>query len=251
LRITSLWPNELRYAARALRRSPTFALTVVLTLTVTLGINVGVFTTLNALALRRLPAPRPDELVRLSTAFRTGQEVPFSFPMFRELARRQTAVTTLIGWSDSGRTVEVQGVSAMGRISTVTGNYFAELGAVPAAGRLLLPSDVDLEAFTPAAVAVIGHGFWQRHFGGSPAALGATVRIDDVPFDRRRSAAGLQGVRPHGRIRAHRSADGAGCRRARELCECRSAVDESRRPSCARHVARRSTSSPRSRVAVD
>jgi predicted permease len=189
--MTSRWPNEVRHAVRALRRSPTFALTVVLTLTVTLGINVGVFTTLNALALRRLPAPRPDELVRLSTAFRTGQEVPFSFPMFRELTRRQNAVSSLIGWSGTYRPLEAQGVSTMGGVTAVTGNYFAELGAVPAAGRLLLPSDVDLEAFTPAAVAVIGHGFWQRRFGGSPAALGATVRIDDVPFT-------IVGVAPRG-----------------------------------------------------
>ena len=189
--MTTLWRNEARHAARALRRSPTFALTVVLTLTVTLGINVAVFTTLNALALRRLPAPRPDELVRLSTAFRTGQEVPFSFPMFRELARRQDAVSSLIGWSSPYRHVEAQGVSTMGGVSAVTGNYFVELGAVPAAGRLLLPSDVDLEAFTPVAVAVIGHGFWQRRFGGSPAALGATIRIDDVPFT-------IVGVAPRG-----------------------------------------------------
>jgi hypothetical protein len=54
-----------------------------------------------------------------------------------------------------------------------------------------LPSDVDLEAFTPAAVAVIGHGFWQRRFGGSPAAIGAAVRIDDVPFT-------IVGVAPRG-----------------------------------------------------
>jgi putative ABC transport system permease protein len=147
--MTELWWNEARHAARALRRAPTFALTVVLTLTVTLGINVGVFTTLNALALRRLPAPRPDELVRLSTAFRTGQEVPFSFPMFRELARRQNAVSSLIGWSSPYRHLEVQGVSTMGGVTAVTGNYFAELGAVPVAGRLLLPSDIDLGGVHP------------------------------------------------------------------------------------------------------
>jgi putative ABC transport system permease protein len=161
---------------------------VVLTLTVTLGINVGIFTTLNALALRRLPAPRPHELVRLSTAFRTGQEVPFSFPMFRELTRRQTAVRSLIGWSAPVGTV---GVSTRGPITAVTGNYVAELGAIPAAGRLLASSDVDLDGFTPSTVAVLGHGFWQRCFGGSPAALGATVRVDDVPFT-------IVGVAPRG-----------------------------------------------------
>ena len=187
----SPWPNELRHAARALRRSPTFTLTVVLTLTVTLGINVGVFTTLNALALRYLPAPSPDELVRLSVVFRTGQEVPFSFPMFRELTRRQTAVRSLMGWIETVRSVEAQGVSTRAVVTAVTGNYFTELGAVPAAGRLLLPGDVDLDAFTPGGVAVVGHGLWQRRYGGSPAAIGATVRIDDAAFT-------IVGVAPRG-----------------------------------------------------
>jgi hypothetical protein len=184
--------RSVRHAVRALRRSPTFALTVVLTLTVTLGINVGVFTTLNALALRRLPAP-PSRRTRPASRPPSGrgQEVPFSFPMFRELTRRQNAVSSLIGWSGPYRDVEAQGVTTMGGVTAVTGNYCAELGAVPAAGRLLLPSDVDLEAFTPAAVAVIGHGFWQRRFGGSPAAIGAAVRIDDVPFT-------IVGVAPRG-----------------------------------------------------
>ena len=73
----SLW-HDVRYATRALRQSPMFATTAVVTLTVAIGINVGIFATLNAIALRRLPAPRPHELVRLSTSFRTGQEVPFA-----------------------------------------------------------------------------------------------------------------------------------------------------------------------------
>ena len=103
------WVTEIRHASRALRRSPTFALTAIVTLTLTLAINIGVFSTLNAIAFRRLPAPRPHELVRLSTSFRTGQEVPLSLPMFRELARRQTAIGSLIGWTDTGRTVETAG----------------------------------------------------------------------------------------------------------------------------------------------
>src|SRR5687768_12976905 len=125
------WLNEIRHAIRALRRSPTFALTAILTLTLTLAINIGVFSTLNALAFRRLPAPRPHELVRLSASFRTGQEVPFSVPMFRELAARQTAIAPLIGWSETGRTVETAGGLTPGRVTAVTGNYFSELGVAP------------------------------------------------------------------------------------------------------------------------
>ena len=176
------WLNEIRHAIRALRRSPTFALTAILTLTLTLAINIGVFSTLNALAFRRLPAPRPHELVRLSTSFRSGQEVPFSFPMFRELARRQTAIAPLIGWTDSARNVEAGGQLIAARVTAVTGNYFSEFGAIPAAGRLLLPGDINLDTLNGAPIAVLGHGFWLRHFGGSASAIGQRVQIDGVPF---------------------------------------------------------------------
>ena len=81
----------------------------ILTLTFAIAINVGIFAALNAIALRRLPAPKPHELVRLSTSFRTGQEVPFSFPMVRELATRQQAVEPLIPWVEAILTVNVQG----------------------------------------------------------------------------------------------------------------------------------------------
>lgn len=175
-------PSDVRHAFRALHRSPTFAVTAVLTLALTLAINIGVFATLNALAFRRLPAPRPHELVRLSTSFRTGQEVPFSFPMFRELAGRQTAVASLIGWTDSIRTIETTAGPIAARVTAVTGNYFSEFGAIPAAGRLLLPDDVNLDTFTGAPIAVVGHGFWQRHLGGSPSAIGDRVQIEGVPF---------------------------------------------------------------------
>ena len=127
--------NDLRYAFRTVRRSPTFALTAILTLAVMLAINVGVFATLNALAFRRLPAPRAHELVRFSTSFQTGQEVPFSFPMFRELAARQDVVQSLIGWVATSRTIEAQGTLTSASVTGVTGNYFVELGAVPSAGR--------------------------------------------------------------------------------------------------------------------
>jgi putative ABC transport system permease protein len=174
--------NEIRHAIRALRRSPTFALTAIVTLTLTLAINIGIFSTLNALAFRRLPAPRPHELVRLSTNFRTGQEVPLSFPMFRELARRQTTIAPLIGWTDSARYVEAGRQLIAARVTAATGNYFSEFGAIPTAGRLLLPDDINLDTVSGAPIAVLGYGFWLRYFGGSASAIGQRVLIDGVPF---------------------------------------------------------------------
>lgn len=183
--------HDIRYAVRGLCASPAFTLTAVLTLTLTLGANVGIFSTLNALAFRRLPAPNPEELVRLTTRFPTGQEVPFSFPMFRELASRQRAVAPLMAWWGALVTVESQGGLTPAVVTGVTGNFYGELGATPSAGRLLLPGDVDLETFTGEPVAVIGYGFWQRRFGGASSAIGDVVRVDGVPFT-------IVGVAPRG-----------------------------------------------------
>jgi predicted permease len=187
----SLW-RELRHAAHNLRRSPTFTLTAIVTLTCAIAINVGIFATLNAVALRRLPAPRPHELVRLSTNFRTGQEVPFSFPMFRELAARQQAIAPLMAsWGDTLLTVKVRGTLTTAIVTGVTASYYSELGAVPSAGRLLLPVDVNLDTLKGSPVAVIGYAFWQRQYGGDPSVIGTQLEVEGVPFT-------IVGVGPRG-----------------------------------------------------
>jgi putative ABC transport system permease protein len=184
--------HDLRYTVRALRQAPMFVATAVLTLTFAIAINVGIFATLNAIALRRLPAPRPHELVRLSTSFRTGQEVPFSFPMLRELASRQRAIEPLIAsWGEPILTVKANGALTTAVVTGVTASFYAELGAVPSAGRLLLPGDLNLETFAGSPVAVIGYGLWQRQFGGNASAIGAQLEVEGVPFT-------IVGVAPRG-----------------------------------------------------
>ena len=184
--------HDVRYAVRALRRAPTFALTAILTLTFAIGINISIFATLNAVALRRLPAPKPHELVRFSSSFRTGQEVPFSFPMFRELSTRQHAVEPLIAWwGDPILTVKAQGTLTTAVVTGVTATFFSELGALPSAGRLLLPTDVNLDAAAGSPVAVIGYGFWQRWYGGDSSAIGTQLEVEGEPFT-------IVGVAPRG-----------------------------------------------------
>ena len=184
--------RDVRYAVRALRRSPAFALTALLTLTFAIGINVGIFATLNGIALRRLPAPKPYELVRLSSSFRTGQEVPFSFPMFRELSHRQHAVEPLIAWwGEPILTVKAQGTLTPAVVTGVTASFFSELGALPSAGRLLLPGDVNLDALTGSPVAVISYAFWHRWYGGESSAIGRQLEVEGQPFT-------IVGVAPRG-----------------------------------------------------
>jgi predicted permease len=183
--------EEVRYALRALRRTPAFTLTAVLTLTFAIGASTAIFSVLNGLMLRRLSVPNPEQLVQVSTVFRSGQEAALSVPMFRELANRQDVFSAVIGWWSSIASVETDGSLAQVSVVGVSGNYYSELGAMPTIGRSLLPADVNLDTFSGAPVAVLGHAFWQRRFGGDPAVIGSVMRVQGAPFT-------VVGVAPRG-----------------------------------------------------
>jgi putative ABC transport system permease protein len=173
--------DDARYALRGFRKTPLFTAVALLTLTLAIGANTALFTLLNALVLRDLPVRDPDELVLLHTVTSTSNEAAFSLPMFREISRRQRSFSTLIGWLSNGIVnVETDSGSAYAALSTVTGNYFSELGVRPVVGRLLADQDLDMSALTGAPVAVLGHSFWQRYFGGDREVVGRTVRVDGI-----------------------------------------------------------------------
>lgn len=178
----SVWLDT-RYAFRGLRRSPGFTALAVISLALGLGAVVAVFTLLNALVLRELQVREPQTLVDVRAVRPQGRPTGLTFPMFRELETRQRAFSSLIGWwGGAVINVEVGRTLVRGNIWAVTGNFYTELGAVPAFGRLLVPSDIDWNTLEPARVAVLGFGFWQRTTGGDPTVVGQTLRIDDVPF---------------------------------------------------------------------
>ena len=77
--------RDVRYAARTLRKSPAFAAVVVLTLTLGIGANTAIFSAVNAIMLRALPAERPDELISLTALYPDGRE-PFSYAAYRSIA---------------------------------------------------------------------------------------------------------------------------------------------------------------------
>ena len=64
--------HDLRYALRALRRAPGFALTAVLVTALGVGATTAAFSVADFVLLRPLPFPDPDRLVRLCEGPRTG-----------------------------------------------------------------------------------------------------------------------------------------------------------------------------------
>jgi predicted permease len=186
--MTSL-TQDLRYAARSLRRSPGFTLVAIITLGLGLGATAAIFTLLNAVVLQPLPYSEPDRLVDLGTRW----------PGVRADMRYGISPANYFYFRDNSRTLEDVGVYAAGEF-TITGNDRPErvrvaaaspgvlqaLGAKSALGRIITAEDDQPSTVAPrnpapgpaAPVAVLSHDFWQRRYGGDPRVIGQTITID-------------------------------------------------------------------------
>jgi predicted permease len=174
--------GDLRYGFRLLARSPVIATVAILSLAVGIGANTAVFSLMNALILRELPVRDPGRLVRLftTTPQNPDREGGFSLAMYQQLRKDQRVFSDLFAWMGGGIVnLEANGVKYAGSMSAVTGEYFSTLGVQPLLGRAIGPEDLSLELGTPAAVAVLGYGCWQRRYNGDPAIAGKTIRVED------------------------------------------------------------------------
>lgn len=174
--------QDLRFAVRTLRKNRIVTVTTILTLALGVGMNTAIFSLLDALVLRDLPVPHPEQLIRVGVHSPDDPFPGLSLPMFEEFARGQKTFSAMFAWwGDSVLNVETDGVLSQADVWAVTGNFHSELGAIPAIGRVFTPPDVNLRA-APIPIAVIGYSFWQRHYGGARDVIGKTLKIEGVPF---------------------------------------------------------------------
>ena len=166
--------QDLCYAARVLRKSPGFTLAAVLMLAVGIGVNVAVFGFFDLMVLRPLNVKDPATLLRFHRRGLSPYAFALPYPemaFFRENSRTLSAVLA----ANSTR-VAVEGEEKQLNASFVTANYFRELGGTPILGRVLDPARDEAPGAEP--VVVLGHGYWQRHFGADPLVVGRTIRLN-------------------------------------------------------------------------
>jgi predicted permease len=171
--------QDLRYAARTLLASPGFTVVALASLAIGIGVNTTIFTVVNAVLLRPLPVERPAELVDLYTAGEL-EHATTSWPDFRDLQQSNTVFNGLMGHSLMFANVNRDGRSRIVMGEVVTANYFEVLGVRPQLGRTFTPDEDTVDGGN--RVAVLGHGFWQREFAGSPSAVGRPVRIRGLDY---------------------------------------------------------------------
>jgi len=169
--------QDLRYTLRGLRRSPGFALTAVLTLALGIGANTAIFSVLNAVLLRPLPFGDPGKLV-WGWGKTQGTEIagigPPPFADYRAQNRTFEQLAAMEVWTSN---VALTGEQQPEQIKEgiISSNFYDALGLKPLAGRSFVEAD---ERETLPQVVILGRGFWQQHFGGSPSVIGKTLRLD-------------------------------------------------------------------------
>jgi predicted permease len=170
--------QDLTFGARILRRSPAFALAAITVLTLGVGTNLAAFQVLNAIAWHPLPVRDPGSLVRFDRRSRGGASSAFSYPAFDFYSRHNTVLAASMGVHSAS--VSLADDAARGvLLEFVTTSYLSELGAVPALGRLLQAGDSKPDA---EPVIVLSYSLWQRRFGGDPAVIGQSLRVNDRPL---------------------------------------------------------------------
>ncbi len=177
--VETCW-QDLRFAARILRKNPGLTLVAVLTAALGIAANVTVFSVIDGLFLRSVPAKNPERLVRIVAPENDGEGL-FSIPEFAYLRDSAKTVEELTAHystaplyvSANGETGEVTG-------AVVSSSYFSLLGLQPRLGRFFTNGEDSVPDRD--AVAVLGYGFWQRIYGGDSGVIGKTFLINSHSF---------------------------------------------------------------------
>ena len=175
--------QDVRYAGRVLRRSPTFAVVAILTLALGIGANTAIFTVVNALLLRPLPYRDADRLVTVWQDMRARGgpadewASPGNYADWRSEKALFEEVAVLTGWRPT-LTGGAEAEPVPGE--QVSHEYFSVLGVQPALGRTFRPEE---DVPNAPRVAMISDGIWRRHFGAAPDVVGRTVVLSGQPHE--------------------------------------------------------------------
>ncbi len=203
--------SRLKFAFRTLFKTPFVTAVAVASLALGIGANSAIFSIFHQLLIRSLPVAAPEQLVNLgapgpkpgsTSCNQAGDcDVVFSYPMFRDLEKQQTALTGLAAHDLFGANLAYRGETLTGDGELVSGSYFSVLGVRPALGRLLDTNDDQSVGQSP--VVVLSHAYWMTQFGGASSALNDTLTVNGHPL----TIVGVAGRGIHGHD-ARRSAQG-------------------------------------------
>jgi predicted permease len=177
--------QDLRYALRALRSSPGFSLVALATLALGIGANTAIFSVVRAVLLEPLPFTAADRIVRVWHSNPAGgiDQGEWSEPDFLDVGAGSRLAESIGGYffADGNTGVDLSGSGAPERLSAalVAPGFFETLRPRPLHGRAIAAEE---HLVGRNRVVVLGHGLWQRRFGGDQRIVGRTITLNGEPF---------------------------------------------------------------------
>jgi len=174
--------QDLRYAARGLRKSPAFMVVAALTLALGIGANIAVFSVMNAILLNPSGIPHPDSVIALRAKYSLADlsNISISAPDFGDAVTGKDVLTSAavlqaasFNYSGNGTTPE----RLVG--ANVSWQWFDVFWASPYLGRVFRPEEDQPNANHEA---VLSYHTWKQRFGGDPAIVGKSLLLNQESY---------------------------------------------------------------------
>ena len=161
--------QDLRYAARMLRKNPGFTLVAILTLALGIGANTAIFSLVNGILLRPLPYYQSEQLVQVTGTYPKG-----GFAAMRS----QMHSMDVAGYVE-GHELNLTGRGTPLRLTATlaSAEFFSVLGTPAEAGRTFRAGE-DLAAKN--SYVVLSHRLWQQRFASDPSAVGQWIKLEGI-----------------------------------------------------------------------
>ena len=179
--------QDLRFAARQLRKNLGFAVTTILTLALGIGATTAIFSLVNAVLLRPLPFPEQDRLVWVNNTRepRQGQKlfhgvVPnvLSYPDYFDLRKQNHSLAYMSSYHDADVTLMGRGEAQHLSSFVVGSDFFRAIGVHPEFGRDFLPDDEKKGSH----VVMLSHSLWRDTFASDKNIVGSTITIGGLGY---------------------------------------------------------------------
>jgi predicted permease len=179
--------QDLRYGVRQLRRSPGFAVTVLLTVALGVAATTVVFSLVNAVLLRPLPFPEPERLLSLDTLGRPGgttgpatASMDTSYPNFFDWRSENKSFASMASYTTGGMVLGADSNNQARRVAavSVSSDFFETLGVSPELGRGFKRE----EELPGSRAVVLSHETWKTAFNSDRNAVGKTIVLSDEVY---------------------------------------------------------------------
>jgi putative ABC transport system permease protein len=180
--------QDLRFGIRTLAKNPGFAVVAILTLALGIGASTAIFSVVDAVLLRPLPYPNPQQIVRVWEQTPGGHMINLADPNFEDFRAQNHTLSALAEYSSGPDSVSGGSEPVRMNVAAVSQDFFKCLGVEPFRGRAFAP---DEQVFQGAPAIIVSYGYWRQFLGGAEDLSHVRLSMDGVVYP-------VVGVMPQG-----------------------------------------------------